>query len=174
MSITASLHLPFFVCHWFCLDVLNCLLYMHHTSWRWLFPHTEVLLINHLISIMCSSSGAQTAVAVVWSHVIYLVRVTWASACGTAAFKVLLTHSWSRTTETDRRAIILTHPLAFLALQLAEEKLQLFYCDAVAGEHTQHVDQQICKAGTHKKQRLNTDTYWGGGVPGPECSCVPL
>lgn len=59
--------------------------------------------------------------------------------------------------------MILTHPLAFLPLQLAEEKLQLFDCDAVAGEYTQHVYQQICKAGTHKQQRLNTDTFGGEG-----------
>lgn len=37
------------------------------------------------------------------------------------------------------RAMILTHPVAFLPLQLAEEKLQLFYRDAVAGKHAQHV-----------------------------------
>lgn len=37
--------------------------------------------------------------------------------------------------------MILTHPLAFLPLQLAEEKLELFYCDAVAGEYAQHVYQ---------------------------------
>lgn len=35
--------------------------------------------------------------------------------------------------------VIVTHPVAFLPLQLAEEKLQFFDCDAVAGEHTQHV-----------------------------------
>lgn len=40
--------------------------------------------------------------------------------------------------------MIVTHPVAFLPLQLAEEKLQLFDCDAVAGEHTQHVHQQVC------------------------------
>lgn len=43
--------------------------------------------------------------------------------------------------------VIVTHPMAFLPLQLAEEKLQLFDCDAVAGEHTQHVHQQVCMFG---------------------------
>lgn len=40
----------------------------------------------------------------------------------------------------------LTHPLAFLPLQLAEEKLQLLHCDAVAGQYTQHVNEQVCRA----------------------------
>lgn len=51
------------------------------------------------------------------------------------------THSWSWTTVGG----ILTHPLALLPLQLAEEDLQLFYSDAVAGQHTQHVHQQVWK-----------------------------
>lgn len=51
----------------------------------------------------------------------------------------------------------LTHPLAFLALQLAEEKLQLFHCDAVAGEHAQHVDEQVCK--TEGRDYTHTETY---------------
>lgn len=51
-----------------------------------------------------------------------------------------------------------THPLAFLPLQLAEEKLQLFHCDAVAGKNTQHVHQQVCK--THSRgQRLAAKTW---------------
>lgn len=52
-------------------------------------------------------------------------------------------------------AVIVTHPVAFLPLQLAEEKLQLFDCDAVAGEHAQHVHQQVCKFGKH----TDTETY---------------
>lgn len=74
---------------------------------------------------------------------IYLVHVMRALACGMAAVEVLLAHSscWSQTTKTDHRGMTLTHPLAFLPLQLAEEKLQLFYCDAVAGKHAQHVHQ---------------------------------
>lgn len=79
--------------------------------------------------------------AAVWFHMIYLVHVTWALACGTAAVEVLLEHSWSQTTKTKHCSTILTHPLAFLPLQLAEEKLELFYCDAVAGEYAQHVYQ---------------------------------
>lgn len=53
--------------------------------------------------------------------------------------------------------MILTHPLAFLPLQLAEEKLQLFYCDAVAGEHAQHVYQEVWKKCTPKSIGL---TQW--------------
>ena len=79
--------------------------------------------------------------AEVWFHMTDLAYVMRALACGTAAVEVLLAHSScrSQTTRTDCCGMTLTHPLAFFSLQLAEEKLQLFHCDAVAGEHTQHV-----------------------------------
>ena len=48
-------------------------------------------------------------------------------------------------TKTDHHVMTLTHPLASLPLQLAEEELQLFHCDAVAGKHAQHVHKQVCK-----------------------------
>lgn len=89
---------------------------------------------------------------------------------------MLLAHSWSQTTSADHSDMILTHPLAFLPLQLAEEKLQLFYCNAVAGEHAQHVYQEVWKKctpksigltqkytvitqGTLKQKAWNTVTY---------------
>lgn len=65
---------------------------------------------------------------------IYVVCVRRALFCWAAG-----THSWSWTTVGG----ILTHPLALFPLQLAEEDLQLFYSDAVAGQHTQHVHQQV-------------------------------
>lgn len=49
----------------------------------------------------------------------------------------------------------LTHPLALLPLQLAEEDLQLFYRDAVAGQHAQHVHQQVCKTSRVKKRNMS-------------------
>lgn len=60
-------------------------------------------------------------------------------------------HSWSRTTAGG----ILTHPLAVLPLQLAEDDLQLFYCDAVAGQHAQHVHQQVCKTSKVKNRNMS-------------------
>lgn len=54
---------------------------------------------------------------------------------------------------------ILTHPLALFPLQLAKEDLQLFYSDAVAGQHTQHVHQQVCKA--RVKNRNMSESFRG-------------
>lgn len=52
-----------------------------------------------------------------------------------------------------------THPLALLPLQLAEEDLQLFYSDAVAGQHAQHVHQQVCKV--RVKNRNMSESFRG-------------
>lgn len=68
-------------------------------------------------------------------------------------------HSWSRTTVGG----IPTHPLALLPLQLAEEDLQLFYSDAVAGQHAQHVHQQVCKV--RVKNRNMSESFRGGKLP---------
>lgn len=55
--------------------------------------------------------------------------------------------------------VIVTHPVAFLPLQLAEEKLQLLDCDAVAGEDTQHVHEQVCVLGMSRETEKQRKKY---------------
>lgn len=45
-----------------------------------------------------------------------------------------------------------TWPFGIHRFHGAEEQFELFHCDAVAGQHAQHFDEQICK---DKKLRTN-------------------
>lgn len=49
------------------------------------------------------------------------------------------------------RRPVQAHPYSVLPTQHAEEELQLLHCDAVAGQHAQHVHQQICATGKEKQ-----------------------
>ena len=46
---------------------------------------------------------------------------------------------------TDTLRAYSTHPLAYTALEETEELFELLHRDAVAGQHTQHINEQICK-----------------------------
>ena len=64
----------------------------------------------------------------------------------------------------------LTHPLAFLPLQLAEEKLQLLHRDAVAGKDAQHVHEEVCKTDTQQRAGITHRNMQGLTDRARECN----
>lgn len=100
------------------------------------------------------SSPAPVAAAECWR---WFISPAWweRRSAGRRCVKAFPANSWSRTTTGG----IPTHPLALLSLQLAEEDLQLFDCDAVAGQHAQHVHQQVWKS--RVKNRSISESFRG-------------